>query len=367
MKAGDTVSRFRVQNPLDFLPGELPLPLYRAQDIAARFWVLLQRYPEDAPRSEIEAAVDDNEALVSTGTDGGGPAALVDWSFDPPGHLAWPLGGGETLRQRLQRSTLNPERAAELGLAIAEALRTLHRAGVVHGSLRPANVQLQEGGAVKLLAPSSVGPVTLAVAVEATESPSLWTAAYLSPEQIEGAAAAMTGSPVPFTTADDVWTLGVVLHELVTGELPFIASTFAAMRRAVVAQPADLAGTLPGSAPEAFEPVLDAALDRDVDRRRAALDDVIGRLRRLRDEVRPRVRPVEDSVSRVHARKSAAARDRSAASPGRGEWQSAVESLNERRRRLARERPPPPLWRVLLLPVAALLLAGAVAVALLMR
>ena len=368
MKAGDIVSRFRVQNPLHCLPGELPLPLYRAQDIAARFWVLLQRYPEDAPRAEVEAAVDDNEAMVREGADGDeGPAPLVDWSFEPPAHLAWPLGGGETLRQRLQRSPLGPEQAAELGLAIARSLRTLHRSGAVHGSLRPANVQLLESGDVKLLAPSSLGPVTLAIAGEAVESPSLWSAAYLSPEQIEGAAAAVTGDPVPFTTADDVWTLGVVLYELVTGELPFIANTYAAMRRAIGIQAVDLTGTLPGSAPEAFEPVFAAALDRDPDRRRAALDDVVGRLRGIRDELRPRVRPTEDSVSRVHARKSAVARDRSAASPRKGEWQSAIESLNDRRRRLARERPAPPMWRVLLLPLAVLLLAGAVAAVFLLR
>ncbi|MXW01723.1 MAG: protein kinase [Holophagales bacterium] len=359
VKPGDTISRFRIQQPLHCLRGELPLPLYRAQDLAARSWVLVQPFPEDAPPAEVEAAALHSEALADI-------TRLVSNSLEAPAHLAWALGGGETLRQRLQRAPLGPEQAAELGLAIARALRELHRAGVVHGGLRPANVQRLEDGEVKLLAPSSLGPVTLAVASEAIESPSLWTAAYLSPEQIEGAAAAVTGDPVPFTTADDVWTLGVVLYELVTGELPFIANTYAAMRRAVAVQPIDLAGALPGSAPEAFEPVFAAALDRDADRRRAALDDVIARLRRIRDELRPRVRSPEDSVSRVHARKSAVAGDHSAASPAKGEWQSAIETMNDRRRRLARERPPPPMWRVLLLPLAALLLAGAVAVLLLL-
>ncbi len=360
VKAGDIISRFRVHGSLPCLPGELPLPLYRAQDIGARSWVLVQRFPEDAPRAEVEAAAERAEALAGGGEEGeAGFPRLVERSFDPPALLAWSLGGGEMLRRRLQRSPLSPEQAAEIGLALARALRGLHRAGMVHGSLRPANVQLQDGGRVGLLAPASLGPVTLAVANEAIESPSLWTAAYLSPEQTRGAEEAITGSPAPFTTADDVWTLGVVLYELATGELPFLANTYAAMRRAVAVQPVDLAGTLPGSAPEVFEAVFAAALDRDADRRRAALDDVIGRLRQVEDELRPQVRPAADSVARTQARKAAAATDRSVASPAEPEWQSAISRIRDQRRRLARERPAPALWSVLIGPLLALLLTAA--------
>lgn len=360
VKAGGIISRFRVQGPLPSLPGELPLPLYRAQDIAARSWVVLQRFPEDAPRAEVEAAAERAD-LLNAGDGEAKPdfPPLVERSFDPPAVLAWSLGGGEMLRRRLQRSPLSPEQAADLGLELARALRRLHRTGVVHGGLRPANVQLRDGGRVGLLAPSSLGPVTLAVANEAVEPPTLWTAAYLSPEQTNGAEEAITGSPVPFTIADDVWTFGVVLHELLTGELPFIANTYAAMRRAVAVQPVEMAGTLPGSAPEAFEGVLEAALNRDADRRRAALNDVIGRLRQARDGLLPRVRPPAGSVARTQARKAAAASDRSAASPAEPEWQSAMSRINRRRRRLARERPAPALWRVLAGPLLALLLTAA--------
>ena len=360
MKAGDIISRFRIQGSLPCLPGELPLPLYRAQDIGARSWVLVQRFPEDAPRAEVEAAAERATVLAAAAEEGEpGFPRLVDRSFDPPAILAWSLGGGETLRRRLQRSPLSPEQAADTGLALARALRGLHRAGVVHGGLRPANVQLQDGGKVALLAPSSLGPVTLAVANEAVESPNLWTAAYLSPEQVDGAEAAITGAPAPFTTADDVWTLGVVLYELLTGELPFIANTYPAMRRAIEVQPLDLTGTLPGSAPEAFEAVFAAAFDRDVDRRRAALDDVIGRLRQIWAELRPRVREAADSVARTRARKTAAATDRRAASPAEPEWQSGISRIRDQRRRLARERPAPALWRVLIGPLLALLLTAA--------
>ena len=361
MKAGDIISRFRVHGSLPCLPGELPLPLYRAQDIGARSWVLVERFPEDAPHAEVEASAQRAAVLAAAANDEGehGIQPLADRSLDPPAFLAWSLSGGETLRQRLQRSPLSPEQAADTGLALARSLRGLHRAGVVHGGLRPANVQLLGGGGVGLLAPSSLGPMTLAAANEALDAASLWTAAYLSPEQIDGAQAATAGFPAPFTTADDVWTLGVVLHELVTGELPFLASTFGAMKRAVVAQPVDLAGTLPGSAPDAFEAVFAAALDRDADSRRAALDDVIGRLRQVKAELRPQVRPPVGSVARKQARKAAAATDHSVAGLAEPEWRSAISRIGRKRRRLARERPAPALWRVLIGPLAALLLTAA--------
>ncbi len=366
MQAGSHISRFRVHNPLPEAPGELPLPLWRAQDIAARSWVLVLPFPEDAPRTEIESAVERavELAAITAGEDDPYPA-LADSSADAPAHLAWPLGGGETLRQRLQRSPLGTTEAAAAGLALARALRRLHRAGAVHGSLRPANVQIPQSGRARLLAPASIGPTTLAIAGTTVATSSLWTAAYLSPEQIEAEAEALTDAPVPFTTADDVWTLGVILHELVTGELPFIATTWATMRDAVGSQAVDLVGTLPGSAPEAFEPVFEAALDRDPDRRRAALAEVIGRLRQASEQLAPTVRPVQGAVSRIRARKAAAASDRSAATPAQGELRSALDDLNERRRKLAQQRPPPALWRVLLLPLATVL-ALAVAVLLLL-
>jgi len=360
VKAGSIVGRFRVQQSLVCLPGELPVPLLRAQDVGARSWVLVERFPEDAPAQEVEDAAYRSSRLAAAG---GEPRfdPLVDKRFAPPAHLAWALGGGETLRERLKRKALTPAEAAETGLAIARTVRRLHRAGIVHGSLRPANIQLVTGDGVRLLAPSSLGPVTLAIAGEIAESPSLWSAAYLSPEQIKGTEDAARGLAAPFTTADDVWTLGVVLHELVTGELPFLANTHEGMRRAVSVQAVDLAGTLPGAAPEPFEAVFARVLDRDASRRRAALDDAIGLLEQAAAELLPRVQPVQDSVARVRARKTAIAGDRSTAAPVKGEWQSAFEALSDRRRRLARERPPPSMWRVWLLPLVVLLLAGAVA------
>jgi hypothetical protein len=117
---------------------------------------------------------------------------------------------GESLAERLRRGPLRPHGAALTAQRLSEALAEAHRRGIVHRDVKPANVLLGAGGAVK------VGDFGLALLAEgSSESATVaGTPAYMAPEQARGR---------PASPASDVYAVGVVLYEMLAGVPPFTA------------------------------------------------------------------------------------------------------------------------------------------------
>lgn len=120
---------------------------------------------------------------------------------------------GSTLRQRLDAGPLDPWSAAYVAAQVAGALEVAHGAGLVHRDIKPANILISEDGRVK------VGDFGIAKAAESSteltqEGSFIGTAKYLAPEQVEG-------KPVDART--DLYSLGVVLYEMLCGRPPFQA------------------------------------------------------------------------------------------------------------------------------------------------
>ena len=140
---------------------------------------------------------------------------------------------GETLRERIQRSSCSPGEAAEVGAAIAEGLGAAHAKGIIHRDLKPENVFLTVDGQVKVLdfglarmaspVPGGLGSLAL-TATETMPGTILGTFAYMSPEQVRG-----DTSDAP----SDIFSLGSVLYEIATGRpafsRPSAAETMAAI------------------------------------------------------------------------------------------------------------------------------------------
>ena len=129
-------------------------------------------------------------------------------------YLVMELLEGDTLADRLAGGPLPPAEAARIGAAVADALDAAHSQGIIHRDIKPSNVLLTPAGEVKVM---DFGIAAAADETHSTTGRGLYgTAAYVSPERAAGQAA---------TPAADVYSLGAVLYELLTGRPPFLGDS----------------------------------------------------------------------------------------------------------------------------------------------
>jgi TolB-like protein/Tfp pilus assembly protein PilF len=238
--------------------------VYLAQDPRLGREVAIKVLSRHAPADPVQLRRFEQEARAASALNHPNLLAVFDvGDQDGIPYVVTELLEGETLEERLRRAPLPLREALECARQLADGLAAAHAKGFVHRDLKPANVFLTRDGRVKILDFGLAKRTALAEAAGLAEGATrpgvvVGTAAYMSPEQVRGQ---------PVDTRSDLFSLGAVLYEMLSGHRAFAGpSAVETMSAILTFEPPDLS-RLAGVAPPAVERLVRACLRKGRDER----------------------------------------------------------------------------------------------------
>src|SRR5437867_3491983 len=202
-------------------------------------------------------------------------------------YIASGLIEGETLRQRLMRGRMEVGEAVDVAIQVASALAAAHETGIVHRDIKPENIMLRPDGYVKVLdfgiaklaereVPVTTPTDEALLLVETNLGSILGTVRYMSPEQAYG---------TQVDKGTDIWTLGVVLYEMVTGHAPFTGETPGeAMSSILEMEPPPLTSYVAHTPPE-LQQIISKALRKEREERYQNAHELLQAFQSLRHKL----------------------------------------------------------------------------------
>ncbi len=189
---------------------------------------------------------------------------------------------GETLRGRLSQGPLPVREALRIGVEVAEAVEEAHQAGILHRDLKPANIMCSISGHVKVmdfglvkLTPRASPEKTDASTTLTADQAVIGTLPYMAPEQLRGESA---------TPQSDIFSLGIVLYEMLSGEHPFGAGSSMMTVSGILRDPPPPLARKLARRPPGLESCILAMLDKDPSRRLGSMGELRHRLGELMAE-----------------------------------------------------------------------------------
>lgn len=272
--------------------------VYLARDERLGRKAALKLLPDSLTTDETQLSRFKNEARTASALNH--PNILTVYEIGAEGKvqfIATEFIEGITLRDALASGRMSVHRALEIAVQVASALAAAHDAGVVHRDIKPENIMLRPDGYAKVLDFGIAKLIEQRTASDDHKSETttlqtrpglvLGTAHYMSPEQARGH---------KVDARSDIWSLGVVLYEMVAGSPPFRGETPSDCIAAILTvEPAALSSVSP-DVPPRLESILQKALRKNVDERYQTIKEMLAELRSLKGKLE-----AESSLSQTRA------------------------------------------------------------------
>lgn len=267
---GKTISHYKI---LEKLGSGGMGDVYIAEDTKLKRTVALKFLPQNLTRDDEAKKRFLYEAQAASALDHKNIGSIyeIDETEDRQMFIAMAYYEGATLKEKIERGPLPLEDSIDIATQIAEGLAKAHTKEIVHRDIKPANIMTTEDGEVKII---DFGLAKLTGQSKLTMAGmTLGTVAYMSPQQTQG-------TSVDHRT--DIWALGVVLYEMITGQLPFKGDYEQAVMYSIMQEDPEPFSSSGGDVPEALEIIVNTALQKDLSDRYQSANELLSDLRALK-------------------------------------------------------------------------------------
>jgi serine/threonine protein kinase len=267
---GQTISHYRLLEKL----GEGGMGVvYKAEDTKLKRTVALKFLPPELTRDKSAKTRFIHEAQAASALQHHNICTIheIDETKDGRLFICMDCYDGETLKDKITKGPLPVKEAIDIALQVTEGLSEAHEAGIVHRDIKPGNILVTRKGVVKIV---DFGLAKLAGMTKVTRTgTTVGTVAYMSPEQAGGG---------ELDARSDIFSLGVVLYELLSGHLPFPGDHDAAVLYGIVHNEPEPLSKYRSDVPDRLLSVIGRALEKDPNRRYLSASDFKADLETIR-------------------------------------------------------------------------------------
>ena len=242
--------------------------VYKADDTKLDRTVALKFLPSKYLQDKEKEARFIHEAKSASALDHPNICTIFEINKTESGELFIAMGcyDGKTLKQKIKEGPLDIKEAVNITLQIAKGLCKAHEKGIIHRDIKPGNIIFSDDGIVKIL---DFGLAKMAGVTMTTDGSTLGTVAYMSPEQA-------TGGEVDHRS--DIWALGILLYEMLTGGIPFVGDYPQALIYSIINnEPEDLKKYFPQMSDD-FIGIINKILAKEPEDRYQHVNDIINDL-----------------------------------------------------------------------------------------